>query len=249
MAWDHEGSRHERGYGYEWTKRRERVLHRDLYLCQPCLTADRTTQATQVDHIIPKAQDGADDYDNLQAICDACHKQKTRDESTATKRTTFGADGWPIESGTIVWGYSIPNDVRPSNVPVVLVCGAPGSGKTTWAQQQAQPGDIIIDLDAYKVRAGGLPWDRDGQVWRKASAMRDADIRSLARRTDGRCYLIVGAPTKDERDKWREALGDVTVHAIETPEAECLRRIKADPARSHAADQLCHAVTAWWSVQ
>ena len=96
MAWDHEGSRHERGYGYTWSaKIRPMVLARDLYLCQPCLTAGRTTQADAVDHIIPKAQDGTDDYENLQAICDSCHKRKTRDEMKTTKRVTFGADGWP----------------------------------------------------------------------------------------------------------------------------------------------------------
>lgn len=96
MAWRHEGSRHERGYGWQWVKLRDRILARDLYLCQPCLDAGRTTQADAVDHITPKAQDGTDDHDNLQAICDPCHKRKTRDEMRATKRQTFGADGWPI---------------------------------------------------------------------------------------------------------------------------------------------------------
>lgn len=94
MAWQHEGSRHERGYGYEWTKRREQVMQRDMYLCQPCQRQGRTTPAREVDHITPKAQDGADDYENLQAICTDCHKVKTRAEKS--RRPVIGADGWPV---------------------------------------------------------------------------------------------------------------------------------------------------------
>lgn len=31
---------------------------------------------------------------------------------------------------------------------LTVVTGPPASGKTTWVQQQAQPGDIVIDFDA-----------------------------------------------------------------------------------------------------
>ena len=99
MSWDHEGTRHERGYGYEWTKLRAHILRRDQYLCQPCLTKGRPTNATQVDHIIPKSQDGEDDSDNLQAICDQCHKEKTHAERTrkdGTQRVQYDAQGWPV---------------------------------------------------------------------------------------------------------------------------------------------------------
>ena len=95
MTWDHELNRHERGYGYEWTKRRAKVLERDGYLCQPCYRKGRPTPATEVDHITPKSQDGTDDYENLQAICNPCHKAKTKAESTGSTKITFGADGWP----------------------------------------------------------------------------------------------------------------------------------------------------------
>ena len=94
MAWTHKGSRHERGYDYQWVKRRAEVLKRDAYLCQPCLSKGRPTPATEVDHIDPKAQDGSDDYENLQSICTPCHKAKTQAETS--RKTRFGADGWPI---------------------------------------------------------------------------------------------------------------------------------------------------------
>ena len=94
------GSRHERGYGHEWVKLRLRILRRDGYLCQPCYKTGRPTPATQVDHITPKSQDGTDDWENLQAICDDCHKAKTQDEarqgSGAKPRPQFDSKGWPV---------------------------------------------------------------------------------------------------------------------------------------------------------
>ncbi len=74
------GTRHERGYGADWEKRREHVLYRDNGLCQPCLREGRCTPATAVDHVKEKADGGTDDDDNLQAICDPCHKAKTARE-------------------------------------------------------------------------------------------------------------------------------------------------------------------------
>ncbi|WP_372570373.1 HNH endonuclease [Ruegeria jejuensis] len=90
----HSTSRHERGYGYEWVKRRDRILARDGYLCQPCLRKGRPTPAQEVDHIIPKAQDGTDDDKNLQSICTPCHKAKTKAENSTKQQ--IGEDGWPL---------------------------------------------------------------------------------------------------------------------------------------------------------
>lgn len=75
------GSRHQRGYGWDWEKTVKRILDRDENLCQPCLKAGRTSLGNQVDHIVPKAQGGGDNDENLQAICTACHRVKTQRES------------------------------------------------------------------------------------------------------------------------------------------------------------------------
>lgn len=96
MAWDHEGSRHDRGYGWEWVKLRGRILDRDQHLCQACYRKGRITEAREVDHIVPKAQDGTDEDENLEAICTPCHKAKTQAERQGARRVTFGEDGWPI---------------------------------------------------------------------------------------------------------------------------------------------------------
>jgi 5-methylcytosine-specific restriction protein A len=55
------------------------------------------TPAHAVDHITPKAKGGTDDLHNLQAICRACHLDKTlRDNGRRVKRR-IGVDGWPIQ--------------------------------------------------------------------------------------------------------------------------------------------------------
>ena len=77
----HTTSSTSRGYGYSWQKARERVLLRDCGLCVPCRDQGRTTQAQEVDHIVPKFEGGGDDELNLQAICDDCHTVKTAAES------------------------------------------------------------------------------------------------------------------------------------------------------------------------
>lgn len=75
------GSRHERGYGTDWDKQRERILRRDHGLCQVCAAAGRVTLAREVDHRVPKAEGGTGDDSNLQSICRACHGTKTQAEA------------------------------------------------------------------------------------------------------------------------------------------------------------------------
>lgn len=246
MAWS-TVSRHKRGYGSAWYKLRKVILRRDRHLCQPCLAQYRVTPATQVDHIKAKANGGTDDPDNLQSICDACHKRKTIEDQHG-ERLTFGADGWPTGEAEPPrkWGYSIPRGVQPSAIPVVLVCGPPGAGKTTYVQSVAMSGDVVIDLDAYKVRVGGKPWDTDPLVFRRAVGVRDADIRALRHATGGTCYLIVSAPTKAERREWCVALKKVTVKVIDTDAEECIRRILSDSERLSAASGQVRAVREWW---
>lgn len=83
------GSRHERGYDWEWEKRRKRILARDEGLCQPCLKQGRIHPGNEVDHKVSKAQARAMGWtneqieadSNLQTIARECHRLKTSSES------------------------------------------------------------------------------------------------------------------------------------------------------------------------
>ena len=64
--------------------KRLRRLHLTHHpLCVACLATNRTTPATDVDHVKPIRQ-GGNPYDaaNLQSLCHACHASKTRGEAT-----------------------------------------------------------------------------------------------------------------------------------------------------------------------
>ena len=69
-----------RGYDWKWRKTRGRILERDSGLCQLCLEQGLLIPASEVDHIVSRANGGNDDSDNLQAICRSCHKKKTNRE-------------------------------------------------------------------------------------------------------------------------------------------------------------------------
>ena len=84
--WQHyKGSSKSRGYGYAWNKLRLKALERDKHLCQMCLKRGIFTTATDVDHIVPLAQGGSDEMENLQSLCHECHKQKTCQERLNNK--------------------------------------------------------------------------------------------------------------------------------------------------------------------
>ncbi|MCY0389139.1 HNH endonuclease [Robbsia sp. Bb-Pol-6] len=74
------GNRHARGYGNAWLRVRAAILRRDCGICQACRRAGRVSEATDVDHITPKAGGGTDDEDNLEALCRPCHRAKTARE-------------------------------------------------------------------------------------------------------------------------------------------------------------------------
>lgn len=99
MAWSKE-SRHKRGYGSSWDKLRLYILYRDKGICQcpDCMGGEkRLTPATEVDHIIPKAQGGTDDESNLRAVNTDCHKKLTALQKGYKPRPVIGLDGWPID--------------------------------------------------------------------------------------------------------------------------------------------------------
>lgn len=53
-------------------------------LCHNCLDHGRVEMATDVDHIKPRSEGGADfDLYNMQSLCHSCHAAKTRREQNA----------------------------------------------------------------------------------------------------------------------------------------------------------------------
>jgi 5-methylcytosine-specific restriction protein A len=63
----------------------------------------RTTSATEVDHITPKAKGGTDDDDNLQAICADHHREKTAREAAEAKGHQIKDRPKFDKAGRVIW--------------------------------------------------------------------------------------------------------------------------------------------------
>lgn len=73
-----------------------RRLFSEKPLCAHCEQAGRFTPAVELDHIVPIAHGGTDDWSNLQGLCVECHRVKSAKESGKKPRPTTGVDGWPV---------------------------------------------------------------------------------------------------------------------------------------------------------
>lgn len=84
---------------------------------------------------------GTDDLANLQTICKRCHANKTALES-ARGRT----------------GVSVRPDWLPvPRIPVLVVCGPAGSGKSTYVRDHLQAGELVLDVDELAAELTGKP--------------------------------------------------------------------------------------------
>ena len=75
---------------------RKRRLARTGYLCEDCLEAGQTTEATEVDHILALHKGGEDIDTNTRNLCKAHHDAKTRRDMGYREKPTIGPDGWPL---------------------------------------------------------------------------------------------------------------------------------------------------------
>lgn len=106
-------SSHERGYDWWW--REASLAYRKANpLCVNCLLRGKVRKVRCVDHIIPKAccPELEREPDNWAALCIPCHTYKTTKEPK---------QGWTPDASRVV------------------VCGLPGTGKSTWAKERGVP--------------------------------------------------------------------------------------------------------------
>lgn len=214
---------------------RLRLVHlRQQPLCVYCEAQGMLTLAQVVDHIQAHRGDAALylDPDNLQSLCKRHH------DST---KASMERSGWAL--GRPAW-------LRPAKCNLVIVCGAAGSGKSSYARANAAPDDTVIDLDEIIAQQTGLPlYARRPGALATGLMRRNKMLAALADRSDPGAWFVVSAPTVALRAWWQSLLRPTELVLMPTTEAECIRRIKGDPQRAGDTQRHIAVCRQWFAAE
>lgn len=126
---------------------------------------------------------------------------------------------------------------------VVLVCGPPASGKSTWVKRQASNGDRVIDFDQLCRSLGSRSHhDHPRHVREMAKAVRRS-IEDKASEHPGRTWVIRSLPKASDRAAVAERLG-ARVVMLATPADEALERARYDNRPRWTES----AIRDWWQA-
>lgn len=228
-----------------WQRLRAAKLSADP-LCEPCQWRGVQRPATAVDHIVSIASGGHPfpPLTGLRSMCVPCHSVKTAAlDRKGGKGVAFkgcGPDGLPLDAEHPFRDLA---DHR-----VTLVCGPPGSGKSTYVQSQRRTGDLVLDLDVVmSALCGEDLYQAPIELLPFALHARDAVLDRLRRQHDLRhAWIITGGATVEERNRMIWAL-DASTIVLAVPADVCISRINADLRRppTERAKQIA-AVQDWW---
>lgn len=229
-------SARKRGYTWQWEKARAAFLS-EHPLCRRCGDAGVTTPANVVDHITPHNGDPALFWDraNWQPLCKRCHDVKTATEDGGFGRIAYSA---------------LPRWLMPATCELHIVCGPPGSGKSTHAADAARAGrGDVIDLDVIVSQLARQPIYQctDQRVLALAMRERNDRLGRLSQMPTNRAvWFIVSAPGERQRDWWRATLKPRTLTLMPAALGQCIERISADPRRAGVRQQHIDAAQRWF---
>jgi hypothetical protein len=134
---------------------------------------------------------------------------------------------------------------------VRVICGPPGSGKTSYVQQHFARGDLILDHDAIYSALSNLPfYEKPDALLPFVLHARSSILYHLQRKPDDvsgieHVWIIDCGAQKEDRDKLRWRF-HAEVIVFVTPAEVCLRRIEKQ-GRGGGRDWTS-IVGDWWKV-
>jgi len=137
-----------------------------------------------------------------------------------------------------------PSLKRPPRIRVIMVVGAPGSGKSYYVAQNAKPGDIVLDLDEIQSEISGKPLHSyySHEIMEKAIQVRNQRIEDLENVVlPGKTlWFIVSAGNTIDRMRWKQILQPVKTYVMNCPLNICIQRIRERRSESET-DQILAA--------
>lgn len=115
---------------------------------------------------------------------------------------------------------------------IYLVCGPPGAGKSTWANENAKDGDLVIDLDEIR---------RFTSSDEQAKAFRDR-LEADANTHNGDVYVVRTLANPVARGEVAERLDAGQVVVLETPKEIALHRA----SKRDGNDLMADPIQRWW---
>lgn len=230
----------------EWRELVGRIKRERGARCQRCGSTHRVIG----DHVIEIRDGGAPlDPSNIELLCQAHHNGKTAE---AARRRAHGGAPVPAEAPMPM---AHPDWFRASLVPLVIVCGPPASGKSTFVRRRAAlGGDRVICFDtiaaglfgAHRARLSGR---QVGDVLRVRNDMLGDLMRASATRRWSRAWLIVAEPEARWRQWWSDRVRPECILVLPVPADECRRRALADAEAGDARTETALAsIDTWWAA-
>ena len=112
---------------------------------------------------------------------------------------------------------------------VYLVWGSPLSGKSTYVDEVAVWGDLIVDVDSiWQCVSGRERYKKPARLKPVVFGIRDTLLDMVRHRCGSwrNAYVVGGYPLVNERERLMRSLGAREVY-VESSQAECLARLKA----------------------
>lgn len=133
-----------------------------------------------------------------------------------------------------------------SNGPTItILCGPPGSGKSTYVNEHMRRGDLLIDFARLNLAINPTlhrAHENLVYIWEARDHLYEQLLKPTKLR---RAWIIECAAKRERRQYLRSYFKGSRLIVMETPAHICLDRIAKDATRDNNADWT-HLVHEWW---
>ena len=115
---------------------------------------------------------------------------------------------------------------------VILLCGPPGAGKTTLAHTYGEPFNV---------------YDLDDPQWHNNERIFKVALANLGRSATAHAVVIRSGATRHARAEAARLVRATDIRIVDTPQDECVRRVRARARPRPPMHQQVAAVSDWWN--